>query len=545
MITRRSFVHGSAATLASTVVARSVVGMPLERFQELPEPRDQRLQQLIETSVGAAMSSGAKYADARLTFTQNLKIKASWSERDKVLDNNAIPNRSEIMSFGVRALFDGYWGFAASPVWGMTEAARLGRSAVESAKANVLGKPRQVDLGPKPTLQHGDWTMAVKDDPFNMAFEEIYDYFRGFAGYLQRLPFNSGSLMSGEFMRQQKCFGSSDGQFVTQRLYRSGGTIRLSIRDGEQRSAHGAVEGLTMAGLGFEYFRDQPLRAMVDAVHDEALRDRLLPVVPAEVGRYPVLIDPTGLASIVGQSVGAATEIDRVMGYEANAGGTSYITDPDAMLETLKIGAPSLQISGGRSKPGTLAQVRWDDEGVEPRDFPIVKDGLLVNLQTNREGCGWISPRNDTGNQRVPSFGCAYTPDAIDVPLVHSANLTVHPDATARYTLDTLRQDLDRGVEWKMPAAGMDFQQSTGLLAEGTAYEIKNGKRISRMIGAGMLFRTSELWCNLLRLGGENSVVHVGQHQWKGEPWREAYFSVDTPPGVFKDMAVINSLQKA
>ncbi len=545
MITRRSLVRGSAVTLASAIGVRAARGMPLQRFQELPEAGDTRLKQLIETAVGVAMSAGASYADTRVSFTQEMSMEPVWRYTPRTLDNNEIPNRIEVMSFGVRAMYDGYWGFASSPVWGTSEAARLGKSAVEQAKANVLDNPRIVDMAPASGSKQGDWSMAVQEDPFEIAVEEIYDYLRGLSDYMLHLKLVNGARTSAEFMRQQKAFGNSDGQFVTQRLYRTKGEVSLRVfdKDTHQQSG-GVVERLSSAGMGFEYFRKQPMRTYIDAIHEEALQDLLLPVVPVDVGRYPVVMDASGVANIVGKSVGAATEVDRVMGFEANAGGTSYITDPHEMLGTLKIGAPILHITGSRSKPGTLAQVRWDDEGVEPRDFAIVKDGLLVNLQTHREGCGWIKPHYAKTGQQFASFGCSYTPDAIDVPLVQSTDLTVHADDTAQNTLDTLRTEIDRGYEWKMPSASLDFQQSTGLLL-GQAYEIKQGKRVARVAASGMLFRTSELWNNLQRLGGRESVLRIGQEQWKGEPIRRAYFSVDTPPALFKDMAIINPTQKA
>ncbi len=547
MITRRSLVRGSAVTLASAMGARAVRGMPLQRFQGLPEPQDARLKHLVETAVGAAMSAGASYADTRLSFTQQMGMKVDWRPVSGSHGGGEMPGRSEILSFGVRAIVDGYWGFASSPVWGPQEAARLGRSAVEQAKTNLGGQPRMMEMAPASATKQGDWSMVVQEDPFEMASEEIFDYLRGLSDYISHLKQTGSWTTSGMFMRQHKAFGNSDGQFVTQRLYRTEGDVTIQAAGkGAMSPVRGRINRLTIAGMGFEYFRNQPLRTYVDELREDLIQESLLPVVPLDVGRYPVLMDACGVADLAGQSIGAATEIDRVMGYEANAGGTSYITDPEAMLGTLQIGAPLLHLSGSRSTPGTVAHVRWDDDGVEPRDFPIVKDGRLVNLQTHREGCGWIKPHYAKTGQPFASFGCAHTPDAIDVPLVQTANLTVHADDTAQNTLDTLRSEIDRGVEWKWPSGGMDFQQSTGLFMGGTIYEIKQGKRVARFAGGGMIFRTSELWGNLQRLGGRESVLRVGQQQYaKGEPWRSSYFSVDAPPAVFKEMSIIDPTRKA
>ncbi len=92
----------------------------------------------------------------------------------------------------------------------------------------------------------------------------------------------------------------------------------------------------------------------------------------------------------------------------------------------------------------------------------------------------------------------------------------------------------------------MDFQQSTGMLMGASAFLIKNGKRVARIFDAGMLFRTPELWGNLQALGGRSSVLTVGTVDPKTNAgWKGAYSSVQAPPALFKEMAIINPYQKA
>lgn len=545
--------RGGAVALAGAMVARPMMAASVERFQELPTPQDERMKKLIQTAVDAAMQSGAKYADARLTFTQEMQIQAGGFATAKT---GGIADRQEMLGFGVRALYDGYWGFVSSSVWTNEEAARLGRSVVEDAKANVLGKPRELEMAPNRGAKSGDWVMPVKDDPFEMSPEEIYDYLSGLQEYIWMLPGDSKQgitesiNVSGRFSRQQKGFGSSDGQFLTQRVYRTGGNVSFTVKDqpwdGGARAA-GELDQIRMsgAGLGFEYIRHSQTREWVRKLYEDLLEEMRLPYVPVEVGRYLSLIHPIAVAEILCKSIGVATEVDRVMGFEANAGGTSYIVDPDAMLGILKIGASAMQVTGTRSSPGTIACVKWDDEGVEPKDFQLIKDGVLVNLQTNREGTGWIKSHYEKTGQPISSSGCSFAPDAGDPQLVHPADLILHPDSAHDTSIDRLREQIDKGVEWKTPSlVSMDFQQATGFMTA-SAFEIKNGKRVARIAGPGMLYKTSELWGNLQQLGGPGTVLRVGVQHWKGEPMQVAYSSVDTPAALFKEMSVINPSEKA
>lgn len=550
MISRRSLVQGGAATIAGALVSRPLLGTSVERFQELPVPQDARLKELIETAVDAAMGAGASYADARLTFTQQMGINGS----SRATSDQGIPHRAEDLYFGVRAMYGGYWGFAASPVWNRVEAARLGQRVVADAKANMLGKERDSWLAPSAGPKTGNWNMPVKDDPFEMDPQEIADYLSGLVSYILGLPGDEPHLAKTQqvavlssFERQQKAFGSSEGQFFTQRLYRTTAGVSFMVGDPPWeggRSAGGSLPQLSVAGAGFEYIRHSNIREWVRKLYEDLVEERFLPIVPVDVGRHLSLVHPNLVAQAVGKTIGVATEVDRVMGFEANAGGTSYIMEPEEMLGKLKIGAPVMQVTGSRSSPGGVGHVKWDDEGVEPKDFQLIKDGVLANLQTSREGVGMIQYHYKRNNQEPESFGCASAPDASYAPVVHPADLILHPDRVTNSSIDDLRQQIDKGIEWKAGTISMDFQQSTGLMM-GYAFQIKNGKRTARIASSGMLFRTSELWGNIQQLGGEQSISRVGIQYLKGEPLQVSYGSVDAPAVLFKDMAVINPAEKA
>jgi predicted Zn-dependent protease len=147
--------------------------------------------------------------------------------------------------------------------------------------------------------------------------------------------------------------------------------------------------------------------------------------------------------------------------------------------------------------------------------------------------------------QALRSNGCAYALDAGDAPTVHPADLILHPDRDRDTTLTQLREQIDKGIEFKTTNTWMDFQQSTGMM-NGMGFLIKNGKRVARIMGVGMLFRTPELWGNLQALGGPSSMITVGTSDSKTNfMWKQAYSSVKTPPALFKEMSIINPFQKA
>jgi TldD protein len=61
--------------------------------------------------------------------------------------------------------------------------------------------------------------------------------------------------------------------------------------------------------------------------------------------------------------------------------------------------------------PGGMATIGYDDDGVKTMEFPIIRDGILVGLQTNRETAPQIGDKRARGAPRRPlarlrSSGC-------------------------------------------------------------------------------------------------------------------------------------------
>ncbi len=187
--TRRTLLkRGTEFAALSSLAAfpSSLMGMHRSRPHGLPAdsaPRinDPNVKILSDAALSTAQAAGATYADVRLTHTFR-----------RVFGNGLWDG--EGMHFGVRTLVDGYWGFAASPIWTPDEAVRLARAAVENAKANTLGKPRVVDLAPVKAIANGQWTMPVLDDPFVVSEDEIQDFLNGIQLFISQLPWvNPGS----------------------------------------------------------------------------------------------------------------------------------------------------------------------------------------------------------------------------------------------------------------------------------------------------------------------------------------------------------------
>lgn len=541
-LNRRTFLKTGAAMAAIATVPRPLYAQFDGKLEPLPPIEDPRLATLAARALDSAKSAGATYADVRLSHTRTRRFfpDATFDDED--------------MEVGVRALVQGYWGFASGPVWSPDEMARLGREAVHQAKTNALGKPRLVSLAPAPIVQNGSWVMPVKLDPFQVSPFEIQDQLASLDLVARNIPF--GGLVRNQAIStvQEKAFASTVGSYCTQRVYLTQGDLVVGIDLATKHRANPQMrlDCLSPAGMGWELYaansiprvRDHSLQDELILRAEEARADGMLPVKALDVGRFDTVFDAASVASLVDGTLAHATELDRALGYEANAGGTSYLSDPDAMLGVYQAGASMLSLTANRSEPGAAATVKWDDEGIVPDEFPIVKNGLLVDFQTTRESAGWLQEANTKRGVPTRSHGCSAAPSAVDAPMQHVPNLAIAPGREASGDFDTLVSGMADGVAIKQASLDMDYQAGSGL-GFGNVFEVKKGKRVAKYQSAGFLFRSTDLWKSLLTIAGDAQMRRLGFSAQKGEPPQTCFHSVTAAPAVVKGLTLIDPLRKA
>jgi TldD protein len=550
--TRRQFVRrGSAAAMAAALPADLVRkhALPFGALNADVQARATERAGLADVdtvralalrAIDAAQQAGATYADVRVTRT----VSENFIGAGLYLD-------FETLEIGVRALVHGAWGFAASPYWVLDEAAQLGHDAVAQAKFNARVGPGNVDMGTYPAVT-GSWTTPIRIDPFKISIEEKTDFVVSFSGLFPTHIRDwevSGGLENMGFSRQERATATTDGTYVTQTLYQSGGEFDLVLYEMANGSRTGTYQqvpgrGIRQAGAGWELLLDAKLREQIPSLIDEAEALLLLPHKPVEIGRYDVVCDAVTMANLIDTTLGTATQIDRALGYEANAGGTSYLgPDPLTRLGTTMLGSSLLTVHGDRNMPTGLATVQWDDEGVTPEPFPILSQGQLVDYQTTREQAGWLAPWYRQQNQPVRSHGCAWASSALHAPLQSAPNQRMTP-GHANIGFDHLVADVKKGLAIMHGSASADFQARNGS-GRGFVREIVNGKLGAVVDGVNFLFDAMKLWTTLSALGGPGSQEVVPAGERKGQPAQATSHSVAAVPGSLKDIIIVDARRKS
>lgn len=476
---------------------------------------------LADVALGTAAAGGAGYADFRLEKHRRQGIEVKEEDVERLQDSSS-------RGYAVRLILSGRWGFAASDDMTADGVAQTASRAL--AMASALGQLKGYDVALAAEPAHaGTWSSPAEIDPFGIDVDEK----------IAHLIDINRTVLAGKVARycnswldqakESKYLVTSEGTEVTQERTRLQSNFEAMATSSDGRLVELRSDSVPV-GRGYEYIREFDFLAAAEK-HSELLAEKLAaPSVTA--GQYDLVIGPTNLWLTIHESIGHATELDRVLGYEANYAGTSFATREN--LNQLKYGSEAVTVLADRTQEGGLSTVAWDDDGVAAQQWPLISDGVLVGYQYNREiAAAEGLPR---------SVGCAYADSWQHMPIQRMPNVSLQPSAN-----DTSIKDLISGVEdgiyitgdnsWSIDMRRLNFQ-FTGQLY----YRIKNGKLAGMLRDVAYQGNTIEFWNSCDAVGGPETYVLGGAFNCgKGQPGQVAAVSHGAPAALFRQVNVLNT----
>jgi len=489
-------------------------------------------------ALDAAKSAGASYADVRISRNRNQAISTRERRVQNLVDN-------ETFGFGVRVLVEGAWGFAASRELTRDEVSRIARQAVAQARANRTTLVRPVTLAPVTPTPDGTWRGPARIDPFDVPIEEKVELL--LAANAAALGVAGARFVNSQmfFLREEKTLATTDGTYVVQTIYRAQPSLNITAvasdnSDFQTRQSN----DVQPMGKGYEHVLDAKLVENAPKWADEAVRK--LSAKPVEVGRYDLVLHPSHLWLTIHESIAHPTELDRAMGYEANYAGTSFVAPPDKMLGTLKYGPEFMNIQGDRSQPGSLSACGWDDEGVRPDEFLIIKNGIFNDYQTTREQALWLDWWYSRQGREPRSHGCSYAQSWADVQFQRMPNVSLLP-GEQNLSWDDLIAATDRGIAIVGDGSfSIDQQRYNAQFGGQVFYEIRGGKIVGMLKDVAYQLRTPEFWNSMDMIGGRDSYMLGGAfNDGKGQPSQSNAVSHGCVPARFRNVNVINTGRRA
>ncbi|HCT57053.1 MAG TPA: TldD/PmbA family protein [Gemmatimonas aurantiaca] len=544
MTTRRDFLRNGSVALGGLAVAPSLLsatGAPLGGYPGLLSPAplpplstDAPTRELMMEALDAAKRAGASWADVRISRNRNNSVQTRERQVTDVVD-------TDTMGCGVRVLVDGCWGFAATQELTKPGVGGAAQEAVAIAKANRVARDRRVELAPTPAHPNATWRSSYVTDPFTIAVEEKADLLlRANAAALTvaNVRFVNSGL---SFVKEERNYANTEGSVITQDYVRSWVTMSCTaVAPDRSGTAVRGPEVVQPAGRGWEYVLEADIVTNAKVWAAEAAEK--LTAKAVEPGRYDLILHPSQLFLTIHESIGHSTELDRAMGYEANYAGTSFISPPDKVLGSLRLGPSMMNVVGNRSEVGALATIGYDDDGVQPEDFHIVKDGVFVDYQTTREQAPWLRAWYEKNGKPVRSHGCAYAQSWADVSFQRMPNVSLQP-GDKDLGWDDLIAATDKGIAMIGRASySIDQQRYNAQFGAQLCYEIRKGKIVGQVKDAAYQMRTPDFWNTLDMLGGKKSYMHGGTfNDGKGQPGQANAVSHGCPPARFRNANIINT----
>jgi TldD protein len=239
------------------------------------------------------------------------------------------------------------------------------------------------------------------------------------------------------------------------------------------------------------------------------------------MGLKDLVLTPSHAMLTIHEIVAHATELDRVLGYEANYAGTSFVKLSD--VGKLKYGSTLMNITADRTMPGGMATIGFDDDGVKTTEFPIVRNGILVGLQTNRETAPLIGDK--------ASKGCTSASSWRDYPFLRMPNVRLEAGPAGSPNVEQIINDTRDGVLIDGRGSySIDQQRYNGQFGGNCFWEIKNGK-ITRMV-TDVTYNaiTTDFWANLDLIGSQETWKMFGTGgDAKGQPTQTNSISHGSP----------------
>jgi TldD protein len=328
-----------------------------------------------------------------------------------------------------------------------------------------------------------------------------------------------------DLWRTDKEFYSSIGSRIEQTIYQSGSAISaLAIGDGDAQTRMWPGDHGMYFGGGWEVVERAALRENAARIGEEAHQLLAAPQCPS--GTMDVVLGSSQVSLQVHESCGHAAELDRIMGWEANFSGTSFL-DPAARGK-LRYGSPIVNIEIDNTLPRGFATVGYDDEGTKSVRADIIRSGILVGFESSRDTAQQIG---------TTSTSCVRAESWEHVPMIRMCNLNLIPGAVPfEHLFDDVRAGMymEANRSWSIDDRRLNFQFGTQI-----GWEIKNGRRGRMVKNPTYGGVTPVFWNSCDAIGDAASWFEWGTPNCgKGEPMQTGRTTQAAAPARFRNVAV-------
>jgi TldD protein len=541
---RKDFLYLTGMGFGAAMLSRiPVLGSPVQHNGILNGADVALKKKMADVALNAARSKGATYTDVRIGRYLNQYVVTRENKVENLVD-------TESYGMGIRVIANGCWGFAATDKLDNDSIAKAAQAAVAIAKENSRIQSEPVQLVPQKGYGEVSWKTPIEKNGFEVPIKEKTDLLlsvndaamKGGANYVNSIIF---------LVNEQKYFASTDGSYIDQDIHRIWPIFAVTKIDQKSGKFETRQSLSAPRGMGYEYlipresdkihgvttlYRDR-YDMLEDAKAAAPQAAEKLNAKSVEAGKYDLVLDPSHLWLTIHESVGHPSELDRVLGYEANFAGTSFLTLEKWKSGKFNFGSKNVNIVADKIQPGSLGAVGYDDEGVEAKKWDIIKDGILVNYQAIRDQAHIIGLKE--------SQGCCFADSWSDVQFQRMPNISLQPGQTPLVPADMIK-NVEKGIYIVGDSSFSIDQQRYNFQFSGQLYyEIKDGKIAGMLNDVAYQSNTQEFWNSCAAVCDKSDYRLGGSFfDGKGQPEQVSAVSHGSSTSLFKGVNVINTKRK-
>ncbi|MCK4671816.1 MAG: TldD/PmbA family protein [Candidatus Aegiribacteria sp.] len=460
---------------------------------------------------------GVDYGDVRV---ENVDLESIAFRKQRLAETEMQANQG----IGIRVLVNGCWGFASCSGFEAGLIEKTVDRAVDVAKSGSCAVSGMVKLSiEKPETGH--YAGPCVKNPFEIPRTEKIDLLSSTADIIHSSPLINMSWSYLWFERRKRVFGNTEGTLISSDLtFTQPILIAYAVHNDDMQS-RSLQDGARIAG--WEWIEQVDMIAWAEKAREEAIMKVKAPEGPS--GVMDLVLDGLHLSLTMHESVGHPTESDRVLGWEANMAGRTFLEISDQ--EHLKYGSSMVNFIADNTIPYGVASWGWDDDGVPGQKWYTIKNGIFQEFGSVRETALLVERQHSRGCCRAMDFAC--------FPINRQPNFYLEP-GTEQVTPDDLISEVEKGVyiegrgSFSIDQRRVNFQFGGDLF-----WEIRNGKKVQPLKKVIYRSKTRDFWGSCDGISDKRFFRAMGLLTCgKGEPVQSARMTHGASVSRFRNIEV-------
>ncbi len=462
--------------------------------------------QILQEQIERLAKLGADYVDARIYQFDSYETLRMFNG---VLDESTALLEPGL---GVRVLYKGAWGFAATS--GKAEIEKCFDRALQNARAasEIVGLPIEM---PKEDACSHTYKSPVERKYSDVSFSDKVAFMSDIDEKLKASHVKQ-RMMQLIFQEMNIYFLNSEGKETSRNLFNVFGKMGIFGIDSDGGS-HRRTADLYSNGYGTRGY-EMLANPELFANHAERIKKELSETLAApklEYGKRSLIMLPGQGFLQVHETIGHPLELDRILGYELSFAGGSFVKLDS--FGKLRYGSDKLTVSAGCAYPNSPGTTGCDDEGTEQRTYLLIDKGILVNALSSRSS---VCEANRKAGRTIfdASGASARSTSFYRPPIDRMTNVNVLPgnDGTLADIIANTENGiiLDTPLSWSIGSNREHFHF-------GCEYGqiVKDGKITGTVKNTSYQGHTLDFYNSLSAVGNESTLeLRQVENCGKGEP---------------------------